>query len=120
MIPFIGPLISAVTSLGGSYLERKTAESKGKARVAVAKAEGDINWDIEQAKASNASWKDEYLCVLVSIPLICAWIPGLENHIQRGFEVLERMPQWYQAILLLAFSASFGYRGLMKFMGRKK
>ncbi len=120
MIPFIGPLISAVTSLGGSYLERKTAESKGKARVAIAKAEGEINWDIEQAKASASSWKDEWLTILFSIPLIMCFIPGCEDIVTRGFAVLKNTPDFYKYSLMTIVAASFGFRGATKFMGKKK
>jgi len=120
MIPFIGPIISAISDLGGSYLDRKKAESRGKARVAVAKAEGEINWDIEQAKASASSWKDEFLCVIFCIPLCMCFIPGLEQYAVRGFEVLATMPEWYQYTLCVIVAASFGFRGATKFMGRKK
>ena len=119
MIPFIGPLISAVSSLGGSYLERKTAEAKGKTKVAIAKAEGEINWDIEQARASTGSFKDELLCIIFCIPLCMCFIPGLEVYAVRGFEILATMPEWYQYTLGVIVAAIFGFRGATKFMGKK-
>ena len=119
MIPFIGPLISAVTSLGGSYLDRKKAEAKGKAKVAIAKAEGEIDWDIEQAKASASSWKDEWLTILFSIPLIMCFIPSCEDIVRRGFEVLNSTPKFYRISLMTIVAASFGFRGATKFLGKK-
>ncbi len=119
MIPLLGPIISAVSTLGGSYLERKKIEATEKVKIARARVEGEIDWDIAQARASESSWKDEYLCLLISIPLILCWIPGCEEFIKRGFNTLEQMPTWYQALLMIVFSASFGYRGLMKFLGKK-
>ncbi len=119
MIPIVGPLIDLVGSLGGSYLERKKAEAKGRARVAVAKAEGEIEWDIEQAKASASSWKDEWLCILFTIPLILCFVPGCEDWVKRGFNVLNTMPEWYRYCLMVIVAASFGFRGATKFLGRK-
>ena len=116
MIPFIGPIISLVSELGGSYFERKKVEATGKVKIARAKVEGGINWDIEQAKASASSWKDEWLCVLFSIPMIMCFIPGLEVYVIRGFEVLAQMPDWYQACLMVVVAASFGFRGATKFL----
>jgi hypothetical protein len=120
VVPFIGPIIDLVGSLGGSYLDRKKAEAKSKARVAIAKAEGEINWDIAQAEASASSWKDELLCIIFCIPLCMCFIPGLEKYAVRGFEILETMPQWYQYTLGVIVAASFGFRGATKFMGKKK
>ena len=119
MISLIGPVIDVLGSLGGSYLERKKAEAKGKARVAVAKAEGEIDWDIEQAKAGANSWKDEWLCLLFSVPLVMCFIPGLEEYVTRGFETLDKMPEWYRYCLGVIVAASFGFRGATKFMGKK-
>ena len=40
MIPLLGPIISAVTELGGSYLERKKVEATEKVKIARARVEG--------------------------------------------------------------------------------
>lgn len=120
MIPLIGPIISAVTQLGGSYLERKTAEAAGKTKVAVAQAEGDINWEVEQAKASAHSFKDEYLTIIFSVPLIMCFIPGLDEYALRGFQILEQTPDFYKYTLGVIVASSFAYRGAAKFMGKGK
>ena len=51
---------------------------------------------LEMARASSSSWKDEWLVILFSIPLILAFIPGMEGVVQNGFDQLNRMPEWYQ------------------------
>ena len=38
MIPLIGPIVSAVSSIGGSWMESKLEETKAKSQVKVAKA----------------------------------------------------------------------------------
>ena len=120
MIPLLGPIISAVTELGGSYLERKKVEATEKVKIARARVEGEIDWDIAQANASAHSWKDELLCVIFCIQLCMAFIPGLEQYALRGFEILETMPQWYQYSLGVIIASSFAYRGAAKFFGKKK
>ena len=127
MIPLIGPIISAVSSIGGSWMENKLQETKAKSQVKIAKAEaeaevhkkvatGEVEWEIAMAKASGDSWKDEYLVVVLTVPAILVFIPGMEDIIQRGFMVLDTLPDWYQNALMIAISASFGIKGFTKFL----
>jgi len=123
-------LIGPVAELAGTWLNGKVETSKANtsAKVAKAKAEavimekkatGEIDWDIEMAKGSANSWKDEWLTILFSIPLILAFIPGMEEVVKNGFAQLEAMPEWYQYSLGVIVAASFGVRSATKFFGKK-
>ena len=114
-------LIGPVVGLASSFLEGQVSKTKAKAAAKVAKAEaeavvmqrkatGEIDWDLEMAKGSQNSWKDEWLTVLFSIPLILAFIPGMEDVVQNGFNQLRLMPEWYQYSLGIIVAASFGVR----------
>ena len=127
MIPLIGPIISAVSNIGGSWMEGKLQETKAKSQVKIAKAEaeaevhkkvatGEVEWEKTMAAASGESWKDEYLVVILTVPAILAFVPGMEDIIQRGFTVLNELPEWYQNALMIAISASFGIKGFSKFL----
>ena len=83
-------LIGPIADLAGTWLNGKVEKSKAEtgAKVARAKAEatvmerratGELDWDLEMAKGSQSSWKDEWLTILFSIPLIMAFIPGMEE-----------------------------------------
>ena len=71
------------------------------------------------AEASKNSWKDEWLVILFSIPLILAFIPGMESVVENGFRQLEAMPTWYQYSLGVIVAASFGVRSATKLFGTK-
>tara|TARA_R110002020_G_scaffold121102_5_gene275518 strand:- start:328 stop:717 length:390 start_codon:yes stop_codon:yes gene_type:complete len=127
MIPLIGPIMSAVSSIGGTWMESKLQEAKAKSRVKVAKAEaeaevhkkiaaGEMEWEKAMAEASDDSWKDEYLVIVLTVPAILVFIPGMEDIVQRGFHVLDTLPDWYQNGLMIAISASFGIKGFSKFL----
>ena len=77
----------------------KVAKAKAEAVIMEKKATGEIDWDLEMAKGSQQSWKDEWLTILFSIPLILAFIPGMEEVVKNGFQQLEQMPQWYRVQL---------------------
>ena len=82
----IGALIGPIANLASTFLEghlatakantdMKVAEAKAKANIMERQATGDIDWDLEAIKGSQNSWKDEWLVILFSIPLILAFIP---------------------------------------------
>ena len=123
-------LIGPITQLAGTWLDGKVEKSKAEtnAKVAKAKAEavimerkatGELDWDLEMAKGSQSSWKDEWLTVLFSIPLVMAFIPGMEEVVANGFAQLNAMPEWYQYSLGVIVAASFGVRSATKFFGKK-
>ena len=56
------------------------------------KATGELDWDITMAEGSKHSWKDEWLVILFSVPLILAFIPGMEGVVEQGFAQLNRCP----------------------------
>jgi hypothetical protein len=123
-------LIGPIADLAGTWLNGKVEEKKAQAKTNVARAEaeaivmqkkatGEIDWDLEMAKGSSSSWKDEWLTILFSIPLILAFIPGMEEIVANGFAQLNKMPEWYQYSLGVIVAASFGVRSATKFFGKK-
>lgn len=124
-------LIGPITQLAGTWLDGKVEKTKAEtnAKVAKAKAEavimerkatGELDWDLEMAKGSQSSWKDEWLTVLFSIPLVMAFIPGMEEVVANGFEQLNSMPEWYQYSLGVIVAASFGVRSATRLFGKGK
>ena len=126
----IQALIGPIASLAGTWLngkvETKAAETKAKvakaeaeAQIMLSRATSEADWEKIMAQGSNNSWKDEWLVILFSIPLILAFIPGMEGVVQNGFEQLNKMPEWYQYSLGVIVAASFGVRSATKFFGKK-
>jgi hypothetical protein len=127
----IQALLGPISSLAGTWLEGRveTAKAETGAKVAKAKAEatimekkacGEIDWDLKMADASAASWKDEWLTILFSIPLILAFCGEWGRQIvSEGFAALEAMPEYYQYTLGVIVSASFATRSAAKFFGKK-
>jgi len=101
-------LIGPVADLAGTWLNGKVEEKKAQSATKVARAQaeavvmqkkatGEIDWDLEMAKGSQSSWKDEWL----------------------GFPQIEQMPEWYQYSLGGFVSASFWVRSATKVVGKK-
>lgn len=124
-------LIAAVAQLAGGWLTNRMEVQKAKAeaeaeqhrsiaRLAERRAEAEIQWDVTMADASRTSWKDEWWTLLLSVPLILCFIPGLAPYAKAGFETLnETVPDWYLAALSVAIAAAFGVKALVGALKRK-
>ena len=78
------------------------------------------DWERIMAQGSQSSWKDEWLTILFSIPLVLVFFGDTgRNIVADGFTALETMPEWYQYTLGVIVAASFGVRSATKFFGRK-
>jgi len=116
----IGQIISSLGGLASSYLEGKTAIQKANAQIKMKEATGEIDWDLAAMRASQNSWKDEYLGIIFSIPMILSFCGEWGRSITTaGFQALAEMPEWYQYSLGVIVAASFGVRSATKFFGKK-
>jgi len=122
-------LIGPISSLAGSFLEGQISKQKAKASLAQTEAETkaeilktaathDSKWELTMAEGTKGSWKDELVTIVILIPVILVFIPGMEEVVQNGFDRLNELPDWYQYLVFLVCSAALGIKGLDKF--RKK
>ena len=68
----------------------------------------DNSWELEQIK--NSGWKDEFVLLLLSIPLVMSFIPQMQPYVVDGFAALSTTPDWYQWLILSVFAAIYGIR----------
>tara|TARA_R100001510_G_scaffold56129_1_gene61129 strand:+ start:1271 stop:1654 length:384 start_codon:yes stop_codon:yes gene_type:complete len=122
----IKPLLGVASDAIGGYMETKKAKAKQKlvkieAETEIVKQQikGEVDWDLEAIKGSKDSWKDEYLTILFSIPLLLCFLPFTVEYVERGFAALAMTPDWYKYTLGVIVSASFGIKGASKFFGKK-
>tara|TARA_R110000824_G_scaffold252782_1_gene441573 strand:- start:7018 stop:7410 length:393 start_codon:yes stop_codon:yes gene_type:complete len=125
----IGPIANLASSWMESKVEKvkadgqaKVAQAKSKAAVANKIASGEIAWEKSMAEATDGSWKDEFALIVLLAPAILVFIPSMTEYVRAGFEVLNTLPEWYQYLLFIAVSSSFGIKGVgqaMKMIKRK-
>ena len=123
-----GPIIGVI----GGFIEhkQKMAEVEREAEVRIRQAEVESHvkrlesaqeheqtWEIAQIQ--NSGWKDEYLTIILSIPLIACFIPGLDDYVLRGFNVLLNTPEWYRWTVMIMIGAVFGYRKIADWTDRR-
>ena len=111
------PLLGVATDAVRGFVETK--KLKGEVKIAQIQAEkkrnediaaGKIKWEQTAVEQMKGSWKDEFVLLALMIPAICAFLPFMQPHIERGFEILSGLPEYYRHLLYLACSVSLGVR----------
>lgn len=119
-------LLGPAMELGKEFLQGKADEKKAIQQRKITAIQNDADWESKMADASANSWKDEYLTVILTLPIIAvaySIVTGDQSVIDRlndGFAALEKTPEWYQYLLFLACSAAFGLKSADKIMGLRK
>ena len=109
-----------------AVLEYKSAKAKakadiqleilrGKAAYQAAKtqraenSEGrDAEW--ESQSIANSGWKDEWVLIVLSLPMILSFIPYTQPFVVSGFIALNDTPLWYRTTVMTIYLATFGIR----------
>ena len=119
-------LISPVAQLAKSYLSNKAEQSKAKHEAKMNVIQNDADWEAKMADASANSWKDEFWTIVLAVPIFMvgyAIIVGdmtVVDRVKEAFSALNDLPEWYQYLLFVAISASFGIKGASKLMNMRK
>ena len=97
------PLVGVAGDVVKGFVEKKKLQSEQKLTKIKAETslmekqiKGEMDWDIEGIKNTKGSWKDEYLTILFSIPLLLCFLPFTVDYVERGFEALSKTPDWYK------------------------
>ena len=125
----IGQILGPVANLAGSWLEAKTTkqaadaklkltEAEAKAKILLSKETSVADWERIMAQGTQNSIKDEVVTIVVLIPVILCFVPGLETVVQNGFDRLAELPDWYTWLVFTVCSAAIGIRGGKQFFKR--
>lgn len=64
----------------------------------------------ELASIKNSGWKDEFFTLVLALPAVLCFIPGMADVVSDGFKALQQTPTWYQVCLLVAVGSAFGVK----------
>tara|TARA_R110000796_G_scaffold12320_8_gene40821 strand:- start:576 stop:947 length:372 start_codon:yes stop_codon:yes gene_type:complete len=119
-------LIGPISNLVGGYMKNKAEEKQAKHQAKINVIQNDANWEQTMAAASSNSYKDEFWTLVLSLPLfmvgyaIASGDTSVIDRVHLGFAALSELPEWYQYLLFIAISSSFGIRGVSKLMDLRK
>ena len=119
-------LIGPAVDLAKDFIKGKADEKKAIQERKINAIQNDADWESKMADATKNSWKDEFFSIILSLPLIAvAYSVAIDDvtiieRVNQGFEALNKLPDWYQYLLFIAVSASFGLKSADKIMSMKK
>lgn len=100
--------------------EQELEDAKHERRIEVIK-QGRVNEATWNQKAiENSGWREEYITILLSIPLVLVFGPDVvQEQIKDGFSVLQELPDWYKAGVGLMIGSAFGYQKYTNYVMNK-
>ena len=119
-------LIGPAMDLAKDFIKGKAEEKKAIQERKINAIQNDAEWEAKMADATKNSWKDEWFSLILSAPLIAvAYSVAMDDtaiiaRMNEAFAALNALPEWYQYLLFIAVTASFGVKGADKLMNLKK
>jgi len=90
------------------------AQGERQAKLAEAGLMADSTWEMEQLRLSSNSWRDEFVLLVLSSPLILCFLkwPGFDGPaiVAQGFDALGQTPTYFQGLLVAVYAATYGLR----------
>tara|TARA_R100000988_G_C3986916_1_gene160315 strand:- start:954 stop:1334 length:381 start_codon:yes stop_codon:yes gene_type:complete len=107
--------------------KQRTKEAMSNARLLHAErmARGEEAYQGKLLEARQNDWKDEFVLILLSIPIIVlAWAvisddPAAMQKIELFFEYFSNLPKWFTNLWILVVASIFGIKGTQIFKGGK-
>jgi hypothetical protein len=115
-------LIGPAVDLAKDFIKGKADEKKAIQERKISAIQNDADWEAKMADATKNSWKDEFFSVILSLPLLAVAYgvamdnPAVIERLNSAFDTLNTLPEWYQYLLFIAVSASFGLKSADKIM----
>jgi hypothetical protein len=119
-------LIGPIANIAGGYLKNKAEEKQAKHEAKMKVIQSDSDWESKAVDASTNSWKDEFWTLVLAVPIFMIGYAIVVNdttvidRVEDGFVALSNLPEWYQYLLFIAISSSFGIKGVSKLMSLRK
>lgn len=108
-------LIKPVIDLATTTIKGKQQIKQAKIDAEAQRVATDQHWEIEMARASATSWKDELWTLVFAGIVVACFIPPAQPYISDGFDYLSMTPVWFQWCVGVSVGASFGVKGWREF-----
>jgi hypothetical protein len=115
------PIINAVASLAGTWLEGKQEKAKLKQTLEVAKVQAQVkrveqdgSWEEKAVSGMDTSIKDEAWTFFFILIIGASFIKPLQPIMKDGFIFLNTAPDFIKYGILASIAASFGLKSIAK------
>jgi hypothetical protein len=106
-----GDMIKGVVETKKAKAKAKLTEIKATTALKEQQIAGKVSWEASAVDQMKGSWKDEVSLIVLLTPAVLVFIPGCQEYVKSGFIALQELPTFFQHLLYIAISASFGIKG---------
>lgn len=106
-------------------LKARLAKITAEAELAAYKVKADAEWDLSWAGQAQSSWKDEYILVLWTLPMLAIlpalFFPSMREGVEATLQFVQTLGgpdviYWYMGGWGVIFSATFGMKNALQLM----
>ena len=83
-----GQAVSGFIETKKAKAENKLTEIKANTKLKQQQIAGEVSWEASAVDQMKGSWKDDFVLLALMIPAILVFIPGMTEHVERGFAAL--------------------------------
>ena len=129
LISFVPGIIKGIWELGSQYFQNKKEKQQAIHQKEMEVIATQENWDLEVVRKSDSTWKDEFLLLVFSMPILNLFIgpyvdlilsdqPYQQGDWTRaaldGLIAVDGVGDWYVTILMVMVASSFGYKKIVE------
>ena len=124
------PILSALKLAvkAGSHIYKKKQETKmmmanAQAKHAEKMATGELEYSGKLLEARQSDWKDEFVLILLSTPIIILAYavvsndPSVMDKVNIFFDHFSKLPSWFTNLWILVVASIYGIKGTQIFKG---
>ena len=118
----LGLVFSAVKTIGNVMQQRqetKRYNAMAERNHAYRMAQGEIEYQAQVRSDNQDGWKDEFVLIVVSLPLLVLGYSVFFGDADMFFAYFNALPQWYQWLLIGIFGAIYGLKPAAGMFGKK-
>ena len=110
--------VGAGTHIMSNRQKRKMLESDAAMLHAQKMANGEVEYQAAVRQSNDKGWKDEFVLILVSAPVILLiWSvfsddPQIQEKLHMFFEQFNNLPFWYQTLFVGVVASIYGLKGV--------
>ena len=123
--------LAKIALQAGTHIYKKKQETKmmmadAQHLHAAKMARGESEYQGKLLEARQSDWKDEFVLVILTIPiLVLAWAvlsddPEAMEKVKLFFEYFSTLPSWFTNLWILVVASIFGIKGTQIFRNGKK
>ncbi len=91
-------------------------QARHEAKVSRLKSGDEKAADLDMVSIKERGLKDEFIMLVVFIPLILSFIPDYAHYVEAGFQALKHVPEYYWYIVAAVVIDTFGFRSMVRYL----